>query len=113
VYLRPTLNNFGGTQWPNMTGINPNTTGSNAVRINGWINPAAFVDVGPFTYGNTGRFVPGLRGPSYGNWDISVLKNIPIREKLHVQFRVELFRPLTSASRRAHFSFCMMNVHHT
>ena len=86
-----TLNNFGGTQRPNMTGMNPNTTGSNAIRINGWINPAAFVDVGPFTYGNTGRFVPGLRAPSYGNWDVSVLKNIPIREKLHAQFRLELF----------------------
>ena len=75
----------------NMTGINPNTTGSPDGRINGWINPAAFVDVAPFTYGNTGRLVPGLRGPSYGNWDVSILKNIPVRERFKAQFRVELF----------------------
>jgi hypothetical protein len=86
-----TLSNFGGAQRPNMTGLDPNTAGSTEARINGWINPAAFGDVAPFTYGNTGRFVPGLRGPSFGNWDVSILKNIPIRERLKAQFRVELF----------------------
>jgi hypothetical protein len=93
-----TLYNFGGTQRPDMTGLNPNTEGATKQRIDGWISPAAFVNVAPYRYGNTGRFVPGLRAPAYANWDISILKNIPVTERIKLQFRTELFNALNNVN---------------
>ncbi len=60
-----------------------------------WINPAAFCTPGPGCAGTTdpngnlarNRFV----GPSYKSVDFSVLKNIPITERVRVQLRAEMF----------------------
>jgi TonB dependent receptor-like, beta-barrel len=54
-----------------------------------WINPSAFVDPPQGSFGTVGRNT--LRGPGYGDVDLAFLKNIPIRERLHAQFRVEMF----------------------
>jgi hypothetical protein len=50
-----------------------------------WINPAAF-GPGPATIGRNKFY-----GPGYGDVDFSVIKNIPIRERLKVQLRAEMF----------------------
>lgn len=72
-----------------------------------WINPAAFclppIDGGP-AFGSAGAcptsapniFGGNLRrnqiyGPKYSAVDLSVLKNIPITERVRAQFRVEMF----------------------
>jgi outer membrane receptor protein involved in Fe transport len=54
-----------------------------------WLNPAAFVDAAPGTWGTTSRneFV----GPGYGDVDLSVFKNTKIGERVTAQFRVEMF----------------------
>ncbi len=72
-----------------------------------WVNPAAFCDPNatqidpitklPFTdpgcpgsaYGNISRnkFV----GPNFKNFDLSVIKNIPIKERLNLQLRADMF----------------------
>ncbi|MDQ2841262.1 MAG: TonB-dependent receptor [Acidobacteriota bacterium] len=54
-----------------------------------WINPAAFANPANGSFGNIGRNV--LRGPGYGDMDLSFFKNIPIKERLHAQFRIEMF----------------------
>ncbi len=54
-----------------------------------WINPNAFANPVNGSFGTVGRNV--LRGPGYGDVDLSFLKNIPIRERLHAQFRIEMF----------------------
>jgi hypothetical protein len=54
-----------------------------------WINPAAFVDPPQGSFGTVGRNT--LRGPGYGDVDLAFLKNIPIKERLHAQLRIELF----------------------
>lgn len=52
-----------------------------------WVNPAAFGPLtGPATIGRNKFY-----GPGYGDVDLSVFKNIPIRERLKVQLRVEMF----------------------
>jgi hypothetical protein len=86
-----TLNNFGGTQRPDRTGLPAQTEGSIKKRIDGWINPGAFTDAPEYAYGNMGRFVSDLRGPHYHNWDISILKNFALSERFRLQFRSELF----------------------
>lgn len=54
-----------------------------------WINPAAFAQPAPGTFGNLGR--NKFYGPSYASVDLSVLKNIPITERVKVQLRAEMF----------------------
>jgi len=39
--------------------------------------------------GNLGRNT--FRGPGFANWDLSVLKRIPISEQLSIQLRADLF----------------------
>jgi hypothetical protein len=41
------------------------------------------------TFGNEGKFV--MRGPGINNWDISLVKNFPIRERIKAQFRCEAY----------------------
>jgi len=65
-----------------------------------WINPAAFCAAGVGTC-PTGPIVSGndlgtvsrnkFHGPGYGDVDLSIFKNIPIRERLKVQLRAEMF----------------------
>jgi hypothetical protein len=54
-----------------------------------WLNPAAFVDAAPGTFGDTTR--NGYVGPGYSEVDLSVFKNTPITERISTQFRVEMF----------------------
>jgi hypothetical protein len=53
-----------------------------------WINPAAFA-VPLSGIGTLGRNT--FHGPGFGSVDLSVFKNIPIRERLRVQLRAEMF----------------------
>ena len=50
-----------------------------------WMNPAAF-GTGPANIGRN-KFT----GPGYGDVDLSIIKNVPIRERLKVQLRAEMF----------------------
>jgi hypothetical protein len=89
--LANTTNSFGGVQRPNSTGISSKTPGTPKERINDYFNNAAFADVPRFTFGNVGRFLPVNRGPYLHVWDLSVIKNIPIRESKRLEFRAEFF----------------------
>jgi hypothetical protein len=44
------------------------------------------------TFGNAGRNV--IQGPGYKTWDTSLVKQFPIREQMHVEFRAEIFNVL-------------------
>jgi carboxypeptidase family protein/TonB-dependent receptor-like protein len=50
---------------------------------------AAWVTPETYTFGNSGRNV--LRGPGRVNLDISLVKEIPLTERIRLQFRAELF----------------------
>jgi len=54
-----------------------------------WLDPSAFVDPTPGTFGTTRR--NGYYGPGYSDVDFSVFKNTKIKERVNVQFRVEMF----------------------
>ncbi|MEX2262138.1 MAG: TonB-dependent receptor [Bryobacteraceae bacterium] len=87
-----TLFNFGGAQRPNW--FNGNTgerEGRIASRVTRYFDPLVYSAPAPYTFGNTPRFMSALRGPGISNWDVSVFKNIPIRERFTLQFRAEAY----------------------
>ena len=57
-----------------------------------WVNPAAFAQPAPLTFGNAGR--NSLRGPGYKNLDLSLVKNATIAAGRQLQFRIEAFNLL-------------------
>ena len=50
-----------------------------------WFNPAAFTPTAQNAFGTTPR--AALFGPGQNNWDISISRNFPIREKVTLQLR--------------------------
>jgi Carboxypeptidase regulatory-like domain len=82
--------------------INPGFSGPVILGKPGeWFNPNAFLTEsnGPTMngfYGNLGRDT--LIGPGLATWDFSVLKDTPIRERLNLQFRAEIFNILDRAN---------------
>jgi Carboxypeptidase regulatory-like domain/TonB dependent receptor len=90
---------FGGSPRPSLNQVlaDPFAGVSHAFKKSGvtWINPAAFVSAG--TDPVTGIALPGnvtrnkYYGPNFKDVDLSVIKNIPIRERLKVQLRAEMY----------------------
>jgi outer membrane receptor protein involved in Fe transport len=56
---------------------------------NQWINPAAFQLPAQYTFGTLGR--DSLRSDSYKNLDFSIFRQFPITERMHLEFRFEMF----------------------
>lgn len=59
---------------------------------NCWVNPSAFAQAPPFTFGNAGR--NSLRGPGTKNIDFSLVKNTRLAGDKQLQFRAEFFNLL-------------------
>jgi len=57
-------------------------------------NTCAFDDsaIQPGTFGNAGRNI--VLGPGYKTWDTSLIKQIPVHEQMHFEFRAEVFNIL-------------------
>jgi hypothetical protein len=91
--------NDGDTRNPVRPFVNPNFTGPVILGTPAeWFNPAAFAAVPNNSgfFGNLGRDT--LIGPGLATWDFSVMKNTPIRERMTVQFRAEIFNLLNRAN---------------
>ncbi len=91
--------NSGDTRNPVRPFVNPDFTGPVILGKPGqWFDPNAFLQPPPNSgfYGNLGRDT--LIGPGLATWDFSVLKDTSIRERLHVQFRAEIFNLLNRAN---------------
>ncbi|MBI4902894.1 MAG: carboxypeptidase regulatory-like domain-containing protein [Acidobacteria bacterium] len=73
----------------------PNSTGESAYletrTTKRWFNTDAFVNPPAWTYGNIGRVLPDVRTPGTVNWDLSLIKNTRITERVNLQFRAEAF----------------------
>jgi hypothetical protein len=98
ISITPASNNTVGTasygfnQRPNIVpGVNPVPDHQS---IQDWINPAAFSQPAPFTFGDSARFLSNLRAPNYFNWDMGIQKYWNFTETKRLQFRVEMFNAL-------------------
>jgi hypothetical protein len=70
---------------------------SGNLRTNGmvWLNAADFGNPAPNYFGNCGRNT--FHGPGLNNWDISLVKDIPITEGTRLEFRSEFFNAFNHA----------------
>jgi hypothetical protein len=57
---------------------------------------SALIAPPPNTFGTEGRGM--FRGPGFANWDFSIFKNTPIKERLTAQFRAEFYNILNRAN---------------
>ncbi len=73
----------------------PNSTGQSAKLSNPsadrWFDTGAFVNPPNFTFGNVGRALPDVRGPGTVNFDLSLIKDTYVGERVNIQFRAEAF----------------------
>lgn len=60
-------------------------------RLNHYFDTSAYAIPAAFTYGNSTPTAPNLRGPGQANYDFSLFKNFPIKERLRAELRVESF----------------------
>jgi Carboxypeptidase regulatory-like domain/TonB dependent receptor len=76
-----------GTQRPNLVG-DPTLPADQRTPTQ-WFNTAAFVPAGPFTLGTASR--NPVRGPSYRNVDIALVRRLPVGGARAIELRGEVF----------------------
>ncbi len=76
---------------PNNNGQNPALSGAPETRLSKYFNTADFSQPAPFTFGNVARNLGNLRGPSRAAMDLAIYKDLPFKERLHLQIRGEAF----------------------
>ena len=72
-----------------MPGVDPYAGYRKGIANANWLNPAAFVDAAPGTWGDTRR--NAYYGPGFESVDLSVFKNTHVTERINVQFQVAMF----------------------
>jgi len=91
--------NNGDTKNPVRPFVNPEFHGKVIVgKATQWFDPAAFLAPPPGSgfYGNLGRNT--LTGPGLATWDLSMLKDTTVHERMNLEFRAELFNLLNRAN---------------
>ncbi|HWD00557.1 MAG TPA: TonB-dependent receptor, partial [Candidatus Sulfopaludibacter sp.] len=79
---------------PNNNGQSAELSGPISARLNRYFDTTVFSQPAPFTFGNTARTLPDVRGPGQQDIDLSLFKNFQPLERLTVQFRAEAFNLL-------------------
>ena len=91
--IQNTSFSFGGGQRPDSTGKSADLPKSER-SLARWFDTAQFVLPQPYTFGNVGRLHPTLRADRFENIDLSLFKNLRIRERAQFQLRAEAFNLL-------------------
>jgi hypothetical protein len=59
-----------------------------------WFKTAAFVNPAAYSFGTDSRTEPSWRNPGTFNWDMAMSRWQPIRERMRVQFRADIYNIL-------------------
>ena len=59
--------------------------------MNQWFNTAAFTNPGQYSFGNDSRTEPNLRNPGTFGWDMTMSRWQPIKERMRLQFRADMY----------------------
>jgi hypothetical protein len=87
----------GDTRNPDRPSLNPSYQGAIVTgNPNQWFNPNAFVLPTAGTWGNLGRGT--FIGPGLAEVDLSLFKNLRVREKVNAQLRGEVFNVMNHAN---------------
>jgi hypothetical protein len=89
-----TSNSGGNILRPNLTGISPVVSGSPRSRLKEYLNPAAFSQPAPFTFGDAPRTLTNVRAPGNHDLDFSAFKSFQPTERVTLQFRAESYNLL-------------------
>jgi hypothetical protein len=60
-------------------------------KIANWVNTASFAFPAPFTFGSSPRTLPNCRADGNKNFDLSLIKQTTLGEKVRMEFRAEFF----------------------
>jgi Carboxypeptidase regulatory-like domain len=91
------ISGTGDTQNPDVPNLNPSFHGSVIEHlVSQWYNPAAFTLPLAGTFGNVGR--SSFVGPDLTSFSTSLIKHIPITEKVNLEFRAEGFNVFNHAN---------------
>lgn len=84
-------NSYGGSQFVDNNGTSAELSGDPQTRLDEYFRTDVFSQPAAFTFGNTGRILPDVRGPGISQWDFAIFKRTQIGERLGVEFRTEFF----------------------
>ncbi len=84
-------NSWGGSQFPNNNGTSAELSGDPQTRLDEYFRTDVFSQPPAFTFGNSARVLPDVRGPGIAQWDFAVFKRTQITERLGIEFRTEFF----------------------
>jgi hypothetical protein len=77
--------------------VDPATSGSTTDRLDAYINPAAYSEAAPFTFGTGARTDPRIRSPYRPNWDVAFAKSTTIAGDVRGQIRFEVLNLFNQA----------------
>lgn len=79
------------TQRPDNNGHSAYLPGGVEDKLDKYFDTTVFSQPVAYTFGNTGRTLPDVRGPGLRNLDFALFKSFRYKERLTAQFRVEAF----------------------
>ena len=88
----------GGGRRPDSTGVSAKLTGDITDRIQRYFDTDQFLEPEAFRFANLARTLAATRGPGLNNFDVSLIKNTQLTEKIRLQFRVEGFNIFNHAA---------------
>ena len=96
-----TSQSFSRVLRPNNNGTSAELSGPVNERLEEFFDTSVFSQPEPYSFGDTGRYLPDVRAPGVATWDFSLFKNFTLTEKTRLQVRAEFFNFTNTPNFRA------------
>jgi hypothetical protein len=91
VAIPNTSNSFGGGLRPNVVAGCKKGRPAGVSKLTEYFNTGCFSMPDPFAFGDESRTDGAIRSPGVANWDVALMKETAITERIKLQFRAEAF----------------------